>query len=360
MAGGLALTYGVELASSWANMMLYMLEIVMCLRYFQRNTFRPLSHKIGVGAIILFDTLCTLSVDAGVFMTSLVFLGKEPFSSTLSTSFIILLTYSTAVIEQFFLCHLYFIITRKRAVSLFLVLLGLIHLGFSFAAAIMLQTAPKNPSVDSIISVGAIICGVTDLLIASCLGYELFKVRRSHNSNSSPLRRIFILSITSGTIVATTTLLMMILFLKGSIAFEFFSACQGRVYALTLLFNFLSGTSSSSAATTIANGHQNGLAAIYESRAGGARPAASIYSNTSAESLNKELPPLPATPTPGLHIVTQTQSIAKFKFPAAPFSLSSPEVIWSPDTGTPRTPRTIIAAPHRKDSLPVSLTAPRL
>jgi hypothetical protein len=131
MAGGLALTYGcvrssrsgtsaeyirtsrVELASSWANMMLYMLEIVMCLRYFQRNTFRPLSHKIGVGAIILFDTLCTLSVDAGVFMTSLVFLGKEPFSSTLSTSFIILLTYSTAVIEQFFLCHLYFIMLRN-------------------------------------------------------------------------------------------------------------------------------------------------------------------------------------------------------------------------------------------------------
>ncbi|KAJ7845425.1 hypothetical protein B0H14DRAFT_976384 [Mycena olivaceomarginata] len=352
-----ALIYGVQLASSWANMMLYMLEIVMCLRYFQRSTFRPLSHKIGVGAIILFDTVCTMSVDADVFMTFLVFLGKEPFFTlSVPTSLTIFMTYSTAVIEQFFLCHLYFIITRKRAVSLFLVLLGLVHLGFSFAAAIMLQTAPTNLSVFTITAVGAITCGVTDLLIASCLGYELFKLRRSHSSNSSLLRRIFILSITSGAIVASTTLLMMILLLKGDIAFEFFFSCQGRVYALTLLVNFLSGTSSSSAATTIACGNQNGLAAIYESKAGGARPAASLYSNTSTESLNKELPPLPATPTPGLHIVTQTRSIASQISAApysAPFSLSSPEVIWSPHTGTPQTPRTIIAAPHRTDSLPV-------
>lgn len=116
----------------------------MCLRYFQRGTFRPLPHKIGVGAMILFDTLCTMSVDANVLITFLSFFGKEPFFAlSIPTSFNILMTYFTAVIVQFFLCHLYFIMyvdfdttvfrclrlsrTRKRVISLCLALLALVH-----------------------------------------------------------------------------------------------------------------------------------------------------------------------------------------------------------------------------------------
>ncbi|KAF7364789.1 hypothetical protein MVEN_00348900 [Mycena venus] len=337
--------YGVQLASSWVNMMLYMLEIVMCLRYFQRGTFRPLPHKIGVFFILFFDTLCTMSVDANVFVTFLVFVGKDSFFVLATPSSInIFLTYSTAVIEQFFLCHLYFIITRKKVVSLGLVFLGLFHLGFSFAAAIMLVADPKNRLLFTITGVGAITCGINDLLIAACLGYELFKIRRSHSSQSGVLRRIFILSITSGAIVASTTLLMMILFLKGSIAFDFFFSCQGRVYALTLLFNFLSGTSSSSE-STLGSENQNGNGMFsLNSKSGVKKPPASIYSNMSEDSLNKELPPLPGTPK--LQIVTLTHSFASTPYSAS----SSAGVIWTPQT--PRTPRTIIAAPYRVESLP--------
>ncbi|KAJ6585514.1 hypothetical protein B0H19DRAFT_422649 [Mycena capillaripes] len=216
--------FGVQLASSWVNMMLYTLELVLFLRYFQRGTFRPVPHQIGVGAIFLFDTVCTISVDVNVLLTFLVFFGKQSFTAlSVPTSLNILMTYFTAVIEQLFLCHLYFILTRKRIVSLCLVFLAFVHLGFSAAAAIMVQTAPFTERLTfTITAVGAILCGVNDLLIAGCLGYELFKMRANHSSKSDLVRRIFILSITSGAIVASTTLLMMILFLKGSIAFDFF------------------------------------------------------------------------------------------------------------------------------------------
>lgn len=81
----------------------------------------------------------------------------------------------------------------------------------------------------------------------------------------SLIRRIFILSLTSGAIVASTTILMITLFVENNIgksfssllssleydntsgpAFDFFFSCQGRVYALTLLVNFLSDSSAKS------------------------------------------------------------------------------------------------------------------
>ncbi|KAJ7606556.1 hypothetical protein DFH06DRAFT_1251007 [Mycena polygramma] len=332
-------SYGVQLASSWINMMLYMLEIVMCLRYFQRGTYRPLPHRIGVGAMVIFDTVCTSSLDANVLMTFLVFFGKGSFSAlSIPTTLNIFMTYFVAVIEQLFLCHLYFIITRKRLVSLCLVFLAFLHLGFSSGAAIMVQTAPTERLTDTVTAVGAVLCAITDLQIAGCLGYELFKIRASQSSQSNLLRRVFVLSITSGAIVATTTLLMMILFLKGSVAFEFFFTCQGRVYALTLLVNFLSGTSSSCSGTSPGSDTHNNLFRVDaypvdDSKAGAKQAVPSIYSNFSDESLNKELPPVPGIPP--LQIVTQFP-------PSAPFSSSFPGVV-SPQT--PRTPRTNVISP---------------
>ncbi|KAJ7110924.1 hypothetical protein C8R44DRAFT_799734, partial [Mycena epipterygia] len=244
--------YGVQLASSWLNAMLYMLELVMCLRYFQRSS-RPLPHKIGVGAMVLFDTLCTMAINANVFITFRIFFRKACFSSLkIGSTAILFMTYSTAAIEQCFLIHLYFILTRNRVISICLAFLIIVHLGFSFAAGIMLQTfsLPFTERLTfTVTAVGAILCALMDMLIAGFLGYEFFKVKSKIGASSpqSLIRRLSILSVTSGALVASTTLLNMILFLKGHIAFEFFFSCQGRVYALTLLVNFLSGPSSSPA-----------------------------------------------------------------------------------------------------------------
>ncbi|KAJ7105059.1 hypothetical protein C8R43DRAFT_1047029 [Mycena crocata] len=329
-------TYGVELASSWVNMMLYMLELVMCLRYFQRGS-RPLPHKIGVGAMFLFDTLCTMAVNANVFLTFQLFFGKgSPTSLSIPTTLTIFFTYLTAACEQFFLCHLYFILTRNRIISLCLAFLVVVHLSFSFAAGIMVQTEPFTEKLTwTITAVGAILCAVMDLLISGCLGYEFFKIKTDATSAKSLMRRIYILSVASGAIVATTTLLMMILFLTGNIAFEFFFSCQGRVYALTLLVNFLSGPSSSSNSS---NGEtQSSLLFRVDaypagfSNTSGKRLAPSIRSNFSEESLSKELPPLPTTAS--FPTISSPQMVASPRFaPPSQVALHSPQYTFDPSS----------------------------
>ncbi|KAJ7133549.1 hypothetical protein C8R44DRAFT_849601 [Mycena epipterygia] len=366
-------SYGVQLASSWVNAMLYMLELVMCLRYFQRSS-RPLPHKIGVGAMVLFDTLCTMAINANVFITFQVFFGKAAFSSlNIGTTATLFMTYSTASIEQWFLIHLYFILTRNRVISICLAFFVIVHLGFSFAAGIMLQTfsLPFTERLTfAVTAAGAILCAIMDMLIAGFLGYEFFKIKTKTSASSpqSLIRRVYILTVTSGALVASTTLLMMILFLKGDIAFEFFFSCQGRVYALTLLVNFLSGPSSSPAtpssdkpgslvfqvdAYPLAHGSGNNMRST--------QPAPSIYSNFSEDSINKELPPLPTTaglPTPAEIKLPSSPKFAPRYAPSSPahaqfaafprrmqFASADPQSALA-------SPRMVVAVPYRVESLP--------
>ncbi|KAJ7740239.1 hypothetical protein DFH07DRAFT_839328 [Mycena maculata] len=341
------LSYGVQIASSWVNMMLYMLELVMCLRYFRRSSpSRPLVHKFGVGALILLDTACTMAVDANTFETFLLSLGKESFFSlSVPTSVTIFMTYSTASVEQLFLCHLYFFLTRNRITSMFLVVIVVLHLAFSFASGILLQTADLgNPWPFTTNIVGAVLCAVTDVLIAGLLSWEFFKIRPSQNSQRRLIRRIYILCVTSGAIVACTTILMLILFLKGDIAFQFFFSCQGRVYALTLLANFLSRPSFSGTSST--SNEARDRVDVHPGPLGSARksPPPSLYSNSGEDSLTKELPPLP--------VAKSISSLPTPTFASASFVLPSPHFASSP--GTPQTipsPRMIISAPDRVESL---------
>ncbi|KAJ7616736.1 hypothetical protein B0H17DRAFT_1220211 [Mycena rosella] len=312
--------YGVQLASSWVNMVLYALELVVCLRYFQRSS-RPLPHKIGVGAMVLCDTLCTMAINADVFVTFELFVRKASLqTATIPPSVTIFMTYCTASIVQLFLIHLYFVLIRNQLVTAFLGFLVAVHLGFSFAAGIMIFTEwfTAQHLIFTVAAVGAILCGLTDILIAGCLGTKFFnfKLEYRHGSTPSLIRRIFILSLTSGAIVASTTILMITLFVENNIgksfssllssleydnasgpAFDFFFSCQGRVYALTLLVNFLSDSSAKSMKSGKRESDIEFRADASPTRisiSGVLKfPPPPLYSPMSVDSL-KELPPIPA------------------------------------------------------------------
>ncbi|CAK5270609.1 unnamed protein product, partial [Mycena citricolor] len=294
--GPLTNLYTVELAGSWVNAMLFAFEAVLAFRYLARQR-RPLMHRLGIALMVFFDLICTMAIDASVLMTFLTFFGKANFRAvTVPTTIIISATYATAAVEQSFLCNLYFVLSRNKILSLIVVLSGLLHFGFSFASAIMLQPTVTGfrDITYKITSIGAILCSVTDILIAGLLGYELNKIRivslSSGSRQSSQLlnlaRKVLMLSLVSGAVVASTTLLMMILFLKGHIVFNFFFFCQGRIYALTLLINFLSGPRSASANVTVElesvmNGHRHSV--------GVATPTFARYSYSTPNV--KDLPP---------------------------------------------------------------------
>ncbi|KAF7337387.1 hypothetical protein MSAN_02264800 [Mycena sanguinolenta] len=251
----------IVVIASWLNIGLYCFELVLCARYFARPA-RPLVHKIGVGILVFFDTVCTLAVcsDVGIIVAPPTTTNIRLLLIPLATQ--IITTYISSIISQLFLCNLYFILTGYKIVAGIIVILIFVHLAFSWASAIILL---KTFGGLTTTTVGAISCAATDLIIAVCLAWKFWQMMagtRQHRSTRSLLRRILILTVSSGAICAGNTLLMMILLLKDSEGagrsacvdirpqrvylfilpvFNFFFSCQGRVYALTLLGNFLVG-----------------------------------------------------------------------------------------------------------------------
>ncbi|KAJ7704984.1 hypothetical protein B0H17DRAFT_1302009, partial [Mycena rosella] len=215
------------LAASWINVFLYTIELVLCRNYFRRS--RPLSNKIGVGVMVLADTLCTAATCIDVQL-SLVVLPDNPFSSQLlkPLAAVIYTTYITAVIEQFFMIRMFFLLTGNGFVTGFLTLAALNHLA-------------NWP----LVSIGAISCAVTDVLIAACLCFKFWQLLNNtspETATRSLVQRIIILTVSSGATVASNTLIMVILLVKFNPAFQLFFTCQGRVYAVSLLGSFLVGT----------------------------------------------------------------------------------------------------------------------
>ncbi|KAF7314522.1 hypothetical protein MKEN_00925300 [Mycena kentingensis (nom. inval.)] len=359
-------SFGVELASSWVNMMLYMLEIVLCMRYLQRPG-RPRSHRIGVALMLLFDTICTGAVNANVFVTFLSFFGKAGLNFlaiSSPTTLSILMTYSTAAVEQLFLCQLYFVMSRNRIISLLLVFIGVVHLGVSYAAGVMVVTTTIFKAVTfQVTAAGAIMCAINDLLIAAFLGYEFYKVQKRNSTLRTVWRRVFFLSLVSGAIVAFTTALMMILLLKGDIAFQFFFSCQGRVYALTLLVNFLSGPFSGSGSTMGSSMNNNNSAHLLgnnthapnsgifrvdaysvvqpksilitvEEKSGPLPSLRTVRTNSSDLSLEKDLPALPEIETYTRESLPSSRRV-QFPAPASLRQISSPSIGHRPRSRLP-------------------------
>ncbi|KAJ6464837.1 hypothetical protein C8R45DRAFT_1219786 [Mycena sanguinolenta] len=236
----------ISVISSWLNIALYTLELVLCVRYFQRPS-RPRIHQIGVGALIIFDTLCTAATctNAGAAVVPLPTTSFRLLLLPLAIQ--IITTYISSMISQLFLCNLFFVLTGSKMVTGAMLVLIFVHLAFSWASAvIMLKDGSAMGFSFTATTVGAISCAATDVIIAVCLAWKFWRMMAGTNSKDrrstrNLLRRILILTVSSGAICAGNTLLMMILLLKDSAGFDFFFSCQGRVYALTLLGNFLVG-----------------------------------------------------------------------------------------------------------------------
>ncbi|KAJ6464842.1 hypothetical protein C8R45DRAFT_1023356 [Mycena sanguinolenta] len=242
--------------SSWLNIGLYACELILCARYFARPS-RPLTHKIGVGVLVFFDTVCTLAVcvDVGLIVLPPTTTNARLLLTPLAIQ--IITTYISAIISQLFLCNLYFILTGYKIMAGIIVILIFLHLAFSWASAIiLLKTFARARSGITATTVGAISCAATDIIIAVSLAWKFWRMMggiSQHRPTRGLLRQILILTVSSGAICAGNTLLMMILLLKHSDVFNFFFACQGRVYALTILGNFLVGIPTRAQQETLPN-----------------------------------------------------------------------------------------------------------
>ncbi|KAJ7650828.1 hypothetical protein FB45DRAFT_26580 [Roridomyces roridus] len=230
------------LVSPWINSMLYMLEIVLVVQYLQQSRTRHLFIRAGIVAMLLFDTVCTVVVCAESYYSLVQVRFDKIFTYTAVQLFS---TYGTASIEQLFLCRIYYILTNNWFITLLLIALVALHLVASYVSGILLLTTGSPFGAAFLTTkIGAISCASTDVLIASVLMFTFVRMEISSAVRPSThrlLHRLIIITFTSGVLVASCTLLVMVFLLKGNPAYLLFFNCQGRIYALTILTNFLVG-----------------------------------------------------------------------------------------------------------------------
>ncbi|KAJ7318544.1 hypothetical protein DFH08DRAFT_971288 [Mycena albidolilacea] len=229
---------GYILAGSWLNCMFYAVEVLLTIRYLHRSS-HSLLHKAGVGGMFAFDTICTAAIFVRVYNVFLGFpLNVQPHNSSITNTIgvILLSTYGTASLEQLFLCCLYFNLTRRRFITAFLLLNIVVHLGFSYASAILvLHFRTSTTSAMMASKVGAITCSATDIMIATALLSTFIRIEAETGLEKNTTRRLIVLIFTSGCAVASLTLFTMVLILTQNRAYTVFYFIRGRIYALTIV-----------------------------------------------------------------------------------------------------------------------------
>ncbi|KAJ7609741.1 hypothetical protein DFH06DRAFT_176694 [Mycena polygramma] len=191
------------LAASWLNVALFTLELVLCRRYFQRPN-RPFIYKAGVGALIFFDTICTLTICVNLCFVVLQISG-DPVALLSPTSLTIFMTYCAAAVEQAILCHLYFSLTKNIFVTAFLGLLILAHMGLAFASgALILVLDSEFSAALNTTTASSVTCAATDMCIAIALGSRVWRLVSPTDvisARDSLARRFLLLSVSAGLIV---------------------------------------------------------------------------------------------------------------------------------------------------------------
>ncbi|KAF7292073.1 hypothetical protein MIND_01233500 [Mycena indigotica] len=228
----------LQLAASWVNVGLYTLEVVLVVGYFRKRPTRPF-YRAAVSAMLLFDTVCTLDVCVHVCFR---IMGLSEDAQLVPNAISVFMTYATATAEEIVMCYVFYTLTHNLFLLLVLGTLIVGHLSLALVSGSLMLV--RSSMALRVASASSVTCASTDLAIAGCLAFKVWKLMGSAHlldSRFSLARRFFLLVISSGLLVATNTLLMTGLLLTRNPAFSFFYSCQGRVYALTLLGNFLVG-----------------------------------------------------------------------------------------------------------------------
>ncbi|KAJ7451690.1 hypothetical protein FB451DRAFT_704794 [Mycena latifolia] len=227
-------------AGSWVNMSLFTTEVALCVFYLRRWKLAPV-YKYGFTLMVVNDLLGTLCVCANLFL-----FVADPVKSLWQWPIpaLLLSTALSAFLEQTFLLHRYWKVTRHTIISAFIMLVAVAHMILSIVVVGLGGPYKKYlvcPGIDLVIA--AIICASTDVLIALSMVWSMSGINPMWASTQHLIRSVCINAVTSGAVVATVTLLAMITLIVKDIneaaIFTPFFAAMGRVYALTVLVNFI-------------------------------------------------------------------------------------------------------------------------
>ncbi|KAM0750120.1 hypothetical protein T439DRAFT_356769 [Meredithblackwellia eburnea MCA 4105] len=251
---------GALLLGSWANIVLYTVEVFQLWRYF---SLYPQDGKLIKSSVVLAsvsDSVSTIVTLVTVYQYTItnwgnvLYLLRQPVYFSIH----VLFTLPPTIITQIYLGgRIYRLMNtvRDRATAwttgvtavLGACIVASLAVGLWVSAILMkFRTIQDRPKLTAPIIAWASTGGATDVFLSALLVILVVRMQKetplNSNSRMTPvIQRLLIRAIESGVILAAIALLPLILFLndKSSNAQTAASFCIGRVYTLTLLSNLL-------------------------------------------------------------------------------------------------------------------------
>ncbi|PBK63183.1 hypothetical protein ARMSODRAFT_545713 [Armillaria solidipes] len=235
---------GSLVVGSYVNAMLYILEIIQVIYFFNNyRRDRPLI-KAGIIISLVMDTVCTISQFACVYLYCVTNWGDESyvFDQYWPIPTYLLSTGVTTAVVQSFLIYRFWSLTRQWIIS------GILGLGMLTSAAGLVATAAAQIMYPQYterykgrvyVTVWLIASAACDVCIAVSLTFQLRRMNPTFQESKRVINRLIGSVISTGTASTIVAIVILIVFLKNpmtnvstGVAF-----CLGRLYSLTMLYS---------------------------------------------------------------------------------------------------------------------------
>ncbi|KAF9051429.1 hypothetical protein BJ165DRAFT_1524371 [Panaeolus papilionaceus] len=241
---------GTQLAISWLNALLFMLELTLAIYYFSRFPTKPLFRRSLKGVLVA-ESICMLAMFAGTWEVLLsVFKATEFFSENPTNdwrwsiplaSFMVMVV---AIFEELFLIDRCRRLSQPKYIIIPLLALVVAHAVLNLYSIIYVL---KSPLIDpyekrygtTAAAVTACLAATVDTFIPMALSWQLYRVTPEQISRQRSWLDTMINMISSGGLGGLMSLVQLIVFWVRPDVFFMLVNTMGRIYGITLFVNLL-------------------------------------------------------------------------------------------------------------------------
>ncbi|KAF7290248.1 hypothetical protein MIND_01338500 [Mycena indigotica] len=239
------------LIGTWANFMVYMLELVLAWRYYTSGLLRPTGANTGVSRLLvplqlLVDALGTIFSSTTAYLMLVVHWGDYAYlaRNSWALSAFCITGGMSGYLEQVYLIRRYGALSTNYLVCAVLALTATTSLAAAIGVGIITF---KHPSINDrgivapVTLLWFISSAFTDVAIASSLVIQLCRYKSPFKETQNVVRQLIVTAIQTGSVTALLATLAMIGFVvwpETAITFAF-GFPLGRVYGCTLLYNLV-------------------------------------------------------------------------------------------------------------------------
>ncbi|KAJ7080991.1 hypothetical protein C8R44DRAFT_895193 [Mycena epipterygia] len=237
---------GALLLGTWANSVLYAVEVIQAAYYYRHFKHDNWRLKLLVSSAIAIDSVSMIANYASVYLVTQSLTGE--IWRTCRTSIgqpeplCVFTTAAVAALAQSFLAARYWLLSENKFITLTLFIFITVAIGGAFTSAVTLVIFPEYKNRQKAIipaTIWLVSEAVTDISIALALLLEFRRVKPVFEKTRSLVDRLVAQTIQTGAAGATIALVSLIAFIvnKESNVSTGIAYCLGRIYCLTMLAN---------------------------------------------------------------------------------------------------------------------------